>query len=174
MTFRSKEKCIGVSNGMKKHFIVVSIVIIGAVGLFFMQNKKSESKDSNQESVSDVSSQKDQNGGVKEVEMHMVILKDGSGEQTAKAGDAVTVHYVGTLENGIEFDSSRAHGQPFRFALGAGQVIKGWDAGIVGMRVGEIRKFTIPPELAYGANAVGDIIPANSTLIFEVELLGIE
>ncbi len=95
----------------------------------------------------------------------------GTGD-VATAGKSVTVHYVGSLTNGTVFDASRKRGdQGFTFVLGAGQVIKGWDQGVAGMKVGGKRKLTIPPELAYGSQAVGGVIPANSTLIFEVELL---
>lgn len=91
---------------------------------------------------------------------------------TAVAGDSVTVNYVGSLTNGTIFDASANHGtQGFTFTLGAGQVIKGWDEGIVGMKVGGTRKLVIPPSLAYGTQAVGNVIPANSTLVFVVELL---
>lgn len=105
-------------------------------------------------------------------ELQIEDVRQGTGAE-AKRGDRVTVHYVGTLSNGTEFDSSRRRGQPFTFALGAGQVIAGWDQGVAGMKVGGIRKLTIPPELAYGDAAVGSI-PANSTLQFEVELLGVQ
>ncbi|MGC9603550.1 MAG: FKBP-type peptidyl-prolyl cis-trans isomerase [Minisyncoccia bacterium] len=91
----------------------------------------------------------------------------------------VTVNYTGTLTDGKKFDSSYDHGQPFSFVLGAGQVIQGWDEGVAGMKVGGKRKLTIPPELGYGGQDVKDqsgatVIPANSTLIFEVELLKVE
>lgn len=91
----------------------------------------------------------------------------------AVSGKSVTVHYTGTLKDGTKFDSSVDRKEPFTFSLGAGQVIKGWEQGIVGMKVGGKRKLTIPAELAYGANAVG-AIPANSTLIFDVELLEVK
>ena len=91
---------------------------------------------------------------------------------TAATGDTVTVNYVGTLANGTKFDSSYDRNQPFTFRLGAGQVIAGWDQGVVGMRVGGKRRLTIPPSLGYGSQANGPI-PANSTLIFEIELLSI-
>ncbi|HEY6561604.1 MAG TPA: FKBP-type peptidyl-prolyl cis-trans isomerase [Polyangiaceae bacterium] len=99
-------------------------------------------------------------------------LREGSGTQAA-AGNTVTVHYVGTLTNGSKFDSSRDRGQGFTFKLGAGQVIAGWDQGVAGMRVGEVRKLTIPPQLAYGERGFPPVIPPQSTLVFEVELLAV-
>jgi peptidylprolyl isomerase len=96
----------------------------------------------------------------------------GNGD-IAEPGDVVTAHYVGRLEDGRVFDSSRDRGTPISFTLGAGQVIKGWDEGLQGMRVGGTRTLVIPPEYGYGANAVGPI-PANSTLIFEVELVAVK
>jgi len=93
----------------------------------------------------------------------------------AEAGDTVTVNYVGMLTDGTVFDASANHGnQGFTFTLGAGQVIAGWDQGIAGMKEGGKRKLVIPPSLAYGNQAVGNIIPANSTLVFEVELLKVQ
>jgi FKBP-type peptidyl-prolyl cis-trans isomerase FkpA len=100
------------------------------------------------------------------------ILTPGTGAE-AVAGKNVTVHYVGTLTTGSKFDSSRDRGQGFTFRLGAGQVIQGWDQGVAGMKIGEIRRLTIPPELGYGARGFPPVIPANSTLIFEVELLAV-
>jgi len=102
------------------------------------------------------------------------ILTDGTGV-AAQNGQTVSVHYVGTLTDGTVFDSSRNRGQPFSFTLGAGQVIKGWDMGVLGMKIGEKRRLTIPPELAYGATGTpGGPIPPNATLTFEVELLKVE
>ncbi len=97
-------------------------------------------------------------------------LKVGDGTE-AKTGDRVQVHYTGWLENGTKFDSSVDRGQPFAFPLGAGRVIRGWDEGVAGMKVGGKRKLTIPPALGYGERGAGGIIPPNATLIFEVELL---
>jgi FKBP-type peptidyl-prolyl cis-trans isomerase len=96
----------------------------------------------------------------------------GTGDE-AVSGKTVTVNYVGTLTDGTKFDASADHGQPFSFQLGAGRVIEGWDKGVVGMKVGGKRKLTIPPDMGYGAQAVGSI-PANSTLVFEIELLKVE
>jgi len=99
-------------------------------------------------------------------------LKVGTGAEATK-GQRVSVHYVGTLTDGSTFDSSRPRGEPFDFKLGAGQVIAGWDQGVAGMKVGGLRKLTIPPELGYGARGYPPVIPGNSTLIFEVELLAV-
>lgn len=104
------------------------------------------------------------------VEISDILLGTGS---EAKAGDKVTVHYTGQLLDGTKFDSSLDRGIPFVFKLGSGEVIRGWDEGVPGMKTGGKRKLVIPADLAYGQNAVGSI-PANSTLVFEVELIKIE
>ena len=96
----------------------------------------------------------------------------GTGAE-AKSGQRVSVHYTGWLTDGKKFDSSVDRGKPFSFQLGAGQVIKGWDQGVAGMKVGGKRKLTIPPDLGYGARGAGGVIPPNATLVFEVELLGV-
>lgn len=100
-------------------------------------------------------------------------IKVGKGKE-AKRGNNVKVHYTGWLKDGKKFDSSYDRGIPFEFKLGRGEVIQGWDRGVVGMKEGGKRKLIIPPELGYGARGVGNVIPPNATLIFEVELLGVE
>jgi FKBP-type peptidyl-prolyl cis-trans isomerase len=99
-------------------------------------------------------------------------IKVGTGPAAA-AGQTVKVHYTGWLTNGKKFDSSVDRGEPFTFALGAGQVIKGWDEGVAGMKVGGKRQLRIPPQLGYGDRGAGGVIPSNATLIFDVELLGV-
>lgn len=96
----------------------------------------------------------------------------GSGDKP-KAGDMVSVHYVGTLTNGTKFDSSRDRGEPITFKLGVGQVIQGWDKGIAAMSVGERGVLTISPELGYGDHGAGNVIPGGATLVFDVELVSI-
>jgi FKBP-type peptidyl-prolyl cis-trans isomerase FkpA len=91
----------------------------------------------------------------------------------AASGQHVTVHYTGWLADGTKFDSSKDRSQPFVFPLGGQRVIQGWDEGVQGMRVGGVRKLTIPPALGYGARGAGGVIPPNATLVFEVELLGV-
>lgn len=97
----------------------------------------------------------------------------GDGDE-AISGKTVSVHYTGTLLDGSKFDSSLDRGSPFAFALGGGQVIKGWDQGVAGMKVGGKRKLTIPPELGYGERGFPPVIPPSSTLVFEIELLGVK
>lgn len=104
--------------------------------------------------------------------MQQEDLQIGEGAE-ATTGQRVSVHYTGTLTDGSKFDSSHDRNQPFDFQLGAGQVIKGWDQGVPGMKVGGKRRLTIPPEMAYGDRGFADVIPPNSTLIFEVELVAV-
>jgi FKBP-type peptidyl-prolyl cis-trans isomerase FkpA len=107
--------------------------------------------------------------------MDKLIIEDlvlGNGDAAA-SGQKVTVHYTGWLTNGTKFDSSKDRNEPFVFGLGKGQVIRGWDDGVQGMKVGGKRKLTIPPAMGYGARGAGGVIPPNATLVFEVELLGV-
>ena len=104
------------------------------------------------------------------LEIEELVIGDGA---AAAAGQRVTVHYTGWLTNGSKFDSSKDRNDPFMFGLGQGQVIRGWDEGVQGMKIGGVRKLTIPPELGYGARGAGGVIPPNATRVFEVELLGV-
>lgn len=106
-------------------------------------------------------------------EMKIEVLTEGNGAE-ATPGHNVKVHYTGWLTDGTKFDSSVDRGDPFVFPLGAGRVIKGWDQGVAGMKIGEKRKLTIPPEMGYGSRGAGAVIPPNAVLVFEVELLGLD
>jgi len=100
-------------------------------------------------------------------------IQEGDGATFPKAGQTVEVHYTGTLENGKKFDSSRDRGQPFKFKLGKGEVIKGWDEGVAKLSLGQRAKLKCSPDYAYGSKGVPGVIPANAVLIFDVELLKI-
>lgn len=113
--------------------------------------------------------------GMEETEsgLRYEVLKAGTGA-VVQPGQTAVVHYTGWLPDGTKFDSSRDRGEPFGFPVGAGQVIQGWDEGVVGMAIGEERKLVIPPDLGYGPAGAGGVIPPNATLVFDVELLEIE
>ncbi len=149
---------------------IVSIVVIVAViivGWYLLNNKNKTGMNDTQQQVYENILE----GG----KLKTAILVEGTGT-AAKIGDTVTVNYTGTLENATKFDSNVdpafGHVEPFSFTLGQGRVIQGWELGVLGMKIGEKRKITIAPELGYGAASVGKI-PANSTLIFEVEVTAI-
>jgi FKBP-type peptidyl-prolyl cis-trans isomerase len=108
-----------------------------------------------------------------EEKLSVTTVSPGTGT-TAHVGDRVSVHYVGTLTDGSKFDSSRDRDRPFEFVLGRGQVIRGWDQGVEGMRVGEKRRLVVPPTLGYGVRGAPPTIPSNATLVFDVELLNVQ
>lgn len=163
---------------MTKHHVslLVLFVAIVGVGLFFA--KTTSEKATVKINTSNADAQTPTPGSSAMIELtgglKVQDLVVGTGAQ-AQTGDLIAAHYVGTLENGTKFDSSYERSQPYELILGGGQVIQGWDLGIVGMRVGGKRKLVIPPALGYGSReAGGGIIPANSTLIFEVELVAVK
>jgi FKBP-type peptidyl-prolyl cis-trans isomerase len=144
----------------RRIWIFVGLFIVLMSGfLFFSTREKQEKKE-------------EKGGGDIVNELKIEDVKEGEGDGVQE-GDTVSVHYKGTLLDGTVFDSSYERGEPFEFTVGEGSVIQGWEEGLIGMRVGGIRKLTIPPELGYGDREAGDI-PANSTLIFEIELLEIK
>src|SRR3989344_3198058 len=150
--------------------VIAGIIIIAAIAAYFVfdyRNKAAETdRDSSGRAVLPTeTTMNDRNSSGLKTE----ILREGSGT-AAKAGDTITVHYTGTLEDGQKFDSSLDRGQPFSFQLGAGTVIRGWDQGLLGMKIGEKRRLVIPPELGYGSRGSGGVIPPDATLIFEVEM----
>lgn len=151
---------------MNKNIIIfLAVLVVIGVAVFFIYNKNPQLE---LDKINLEKMTKFVKNGVQ-----IEILKEGSGVE-AKNGDMVSVNYLGTLENGTKFDSSYDRGIPFEFTLGEGRVISGWEIGVLGMEVSEKRKLIIPSELAYGVAGAGSAILPNSTLIFEVELLGIK
>jgi FKBP-type peptidyl-prolyl cis-trans isomerase len=176
--------------------IAVSLAVIVAIGLMFygpgiftpFNHTQSETETLTQEQSSTTPMDTQQPGNPSmgaqpghasaapqklPTELTMTDTVVGTGAE-AKAGQQVTVNYVGMLPDGTVFDASSKHGQAFTFALGAGQVIKGWDMGVAGMKVGGKRRLIIPPAYGYGAQGAGNIIPPNATLIFDVELVAVK
>lgn len=181
---------------MSKNFvpflIVLVIMLIGGFGILFMLNQNNIKTDelsitdqaeptgivlpSPQTSVpSTTPTVTPQVLSTQTLESGLIIEDEKFGEgEGVKAGDTISMHYIGTFTNGQKFDSSLDRGQPFETQIGVGQVIKGWDEGVIGMKVGGKRRLTIPPALAYGEQGVPGAVPPNSILMFELELLEIK
>ena len=161
---------------MNKTLITYLIIACIIVPIFFVLISKENKQEKNETfELTYIDQNQEENNNIQNMEdqgLKIEVLQDGTGEE-AKNGDNVSVHYVGTLEDGTKFDSSIDRGEPFSFDLGASRVIKGWDLGILGMKIGEKRKLTIPSDLAYGNDGIPNVIPPQATLIFEVELLNI-
>lgn len=149
--------------------IIIVVIVIGLVVYFLLNTKK--------ETDQKVLLQENQISDTTSTTNNEIMPQTNTMEKISKPGDVLVMNYTGRLIDGTVFDSNVDpkfnHVEPFKFTLGAGQVIKGWDEGLVGMKIGEKKTLTIPPEKAYGDRAVS-IIPSNSTLIFDVELVGIE
>lgn len=172
---------------IKTTFIyLVVIVFVGVAAWFFVNKAKNASQVSDINSIvpenldnstpmpTSKSEEPQTQGWIKlpsGLQIQDVVVGYG---QEAHEGDVVAAHYIGKLEDGTKFDSSYDKGEPFAFALGGGMVIKGWDIGLVGMKVGGKRKLIIPPELGYGSRGAGGVIPPNATLHFEIELVAVQ
>jgi FKBP-type peptidyl-prolyl cis-trans isomerase len=160
---------------------IILILVVGIVSFLILKQQKSSdlNETANQGTISQVTptpAVQQSASGSAAMNTDQLKIEDtqvGTGKE-AKSGDTVVMNYRGTLLNGTEFDSSFKRNQPFTTQIGVGQVIKGWDEGVPGMKVGGKRKLTIPADMAYGARGVPGVIPPNSTLVFEVELLDLK
>jgi peptidylprolyl isomerase len=153
---------------MNKNFLIAILVGVAALGIFVFFTFGFYQGSTTPPAVNKTAT----NTAPQETELKIEDIKEGTGP-AVKSGDNIVIHYKGTLTNGKTFDSSYDRGEPFQTTIGVGQVIEGWDKGVVGMKVGGKRKLTIPPSMGYGSQAAGEI-PPNSTLIFEVELIEIK
>jgi len=149
---------------MKQALVIIALI---ASSYLLINGIKVEKLDSSGNPITDQAQQQEGDSQTETVTVEDIVI--GTGDEVL-AGDTLRVHYVGTLIDGTKFDSSRDRGEPFEFTFGVGEVITGWDQGLVGMKIGGIRKLTIPASLGYGEVEQPNI-PANSTLIFEVEVL---
>ena len=148
----------------KAFWAILGVLILGLIYVLFFSGKSNPKIDT-------ITNTQD-----KKMDTNKLIIEDikiGDGKE-AKSGDTVVMQYKGTLTDGTKFDSSYDRNEPFTTQIGVGQVIKGWDLGVPGMKIGGKRKLTIPPDLGYGSRGAGAVIPPNATLIFEVELLDIK
>ena len=147
--------------------IILAIIAVGFGFAYYYRNNRQPAQNAENSQNNMENAQKG--------ELKIETLTQGTGTREVKAGDYIAVNYAGTLEDGTKFDSSYDRNQPFEFTVGVGDVIKGWDQGILGMKIGEKRKLTIPSEMGYGATGSSSgKIPPNATLVFEVELLKIK
>jgi FKBP-type peptidyl-prolyl cis-trans isomerase len=160
----------------KKVLIGLVVAMIVIAGIVLSRSIANAPKNVDKSDVSVPSQiQVNQTNENKPMQLEIKTTQEGTGDRVVKAGDTVSVQYTGKLEDGTKFDSSYDHGgQPFSFTVGAGQVIKGWDEGLLGAKVGEKRTLTIPSDLGYGATGAGAAIPPNATLIFDVEIVSIK
>ena len=168
---------------MKTNILIAILLVV--VGFFVYKyvnnwNPGIEAKDSGAKSTEQkVEKMKEQastnkNNNQKNMDLKIETTQEGTGDRVTKNGDKISVHYTGKLEDGTKFDSSVDRGTPFEFTIGQGQVIAGWEKGLLDMKVGEKRILTIPSDMGYGAQGAGGVIPPNATLVFEVELMGIK
>ena len=152
-------------------FIIFAVIAVALIWLGIWYNNQSAEQASQAALQQGQAAQQQQTQLMQELKIKDDIVGTGT---EAKAGDTVSVLYTGRLDDGSVFDASSKHGnQPFSFTIGAGQVIQGWDFGVAGMKVGGTRELTIPPDLGYGNQAVGGVIPANATLHFTIQLLSV-
>lgn len=173
---------------MNKTIIIAGVAVLAIIGIVFTLNKtkapttevttqQTKQTQETAEPTTEASTQSSENiinsNNNNSMELKIEITQKGSGERTVKPGDNISVQYTGKLTDGTKFDSSYDRNQPFEFTIGTGQVIRGWDEGLMGMQVGEKRTLTIPSDMGYGAAGAGGVIPPNATLIFDVELVAI-
>lgn len=154
----------------KNSLVTVTVTVLILIGTFFLLSKNPNQTQNNNQNQLLITPTINKTMAT---ELKIEDTQIGTGREV-KSGDTVVMHYKGTLEDGTKFDSSYDRGQPFETQIGVGQVIKGWDQGVPGMKIGGKRKLTIPSDLAYGSRGAGNVIPPNATLIFEVELVDIK
>lgn len=169
---------------MKTNVLIAILLVVAGVFVYKyvnnwnvdVESKRTETSVAKEEpkKVAEVNQKEVTNNDNKNMDLKIETTQEGTGEVKTKAGDTISVHYTGKLENGTKFDSSVDRGTPFEFQIGAGMVIAGWEKGLLDMKVGEKRTLTIPSEMGYGAQGAGGVIPPNATLIFDVELMGIK
>ncbi|HOW60869.1 MAG TPA: FKBP-type peptidyl-prolyl cis-trans isomerase [Candidatus Moranbacteria bacterium] len=155
---------------MKKKLILILIIIVVIIIGVLLNKKNVVNAPITEKNIEQKNNKSNEN---KTMQLEIKTTQEGTGERQVKDGDTISVHYTGRLLDGTKFDSSLDRGVPFEFTVGAGRVIQGWEQGFIGAKVGEKRTLTIPAEFGYGSRAIGSI-PANSTLIFDVELVSIK